>query len=429
MLHEAFRRGWPEVSSAMPTRVKREVERFLTCGDVRAGFVEVTCESCAESRLVAFSCKGRGWCPSCTTRRALDTGVHLEALLPRVAHRQWTLSLPFAVRFQVVKKPKLLKRLEVRLVKAVWRWQRREARRHGARGELTGGAICFWQWFGSSLQLTPHLHLVVAEAQWEEDGTVVPVAAPSDEDVARILARVLSQTKKDWASLEEAWPEDDFEALQARAIQEPLGLAEPPQRRHHPRRVAVRMGFSLHADTAVHGHDRQGLERLCRYGARGAVAESRLRRLEDGRYEYTPKKGTAFTVTAAALVRRLVALLPPQRLHLTSFHGGYAPNARLRPLITQPLAPSQPTPMASAAPPKEVPAPAKPKRPRLDWAQLHQRTFGNDVLRCPCGGRRTIRRLHSTRKQAEVRLTELRVCLPSRVLPPATAPPQLSLSM
>jgi hypothetical protein len=29
----------------------------------------------------------------------------------------------------------------------------------------------------------------VAEALWEEDGTVVPVAPPSDEDVARILAR------------------------------------------------------------------------------------------------------------------------------------------------------------------------------------------------------------------------------------------------
>jgi hypothetical protein len=160
VLHEAFRRGWPEVSSSMPTRVKREGERFLTCGDVRAGFVEVACESCSESRLVAFSCKGRGWCPSCTTRRALDTGVRLESLLPRVAHRQWTLSLPFSVRFQVVKKPTLLKRLEVRLVKAVWRWQRREARRHGATGALTGGAICFWQWFGSSLQLTPHRHLV-----------------------------------------------------------------------------------------------------------------------------------------------------------------------------------------------------------------------------------------------------------------------------
>jgi len=165
-------------------------------------------------------------------------------------------------------------------------------------------------------------------------------------------------------------------------------VAEPPQRRHHPRRAAVRDGFSLHADTAVHGHDRQGLERLCRSGARGAVAESRLRRLDDGRYAYSPKKGTTFTVTASALVRRLLALLPPERLHLTSFHGGYAPNARLRPLITQPLASSQPAPRPSATPATMVSAPAKPTRPRLDWALLHQRTFGTDVLRCPCGGRR-----------------------------------------
>ena len=77
---------------------------------------------------------------------------------------------------------------------------------------------------------------------------------------------------------------------------------------------------------------------------------------------------------------------------------------------------------------KVAPAP-KPKRPRLDWATLHQRTFGTDVLRCPCGGRRTIRSLHSTRKQAEARLTQLGVPLPSRVLPPATAPPQLLLAM
>ena len=141
VLHKAFRRGWPEVSGAMPTRVKLEVERYLTCGDLRFGFVEVTCETCAESRVVALSCKGRGWCPSCTTRRALDTGA-LESM--RVAHRQWTLS--FKVRFNIVKQPRLLKRLEVRLVKAVWRWQRGEARRHGAFGRATGGGVCFWRW-------------------------------------------------------------------------------------------------------------------------------------------------------------------------------------------------------------------------------------------------------------------------------------------
>ncbi len=161
----------------------------------------------------------RGWCPSCTTRSALETAAHLESVLPLVAHRQWTLSLPMSVRFLVVKKPKLLKRLEVRLVRAV----------------------------------------------------------------------------------------------------------------------------------------------------------------------------------------------------------------RLLPLVTQP--PPQPPPAPTPSPPRaKVPAP-KPKRPRLDWAQLHQKTFGNDVLLCPCGGRRSIRAVHSTRKQPEARLTELGVALPSRVLPPATAPPQLLLAM
>jgi len=154
------------------------------------------------------------------------------------------------------------------------------------------------------------------------------------------------------------------------------------------------------------------------------VAESRLKSLADGRYEYSPKKGTAFTLTAVALVRRLVALLPPARRHLTSFHGAYAPNARLRPLVTLP----PPQPPAPIAPRSSAPTP-KPKRPRLDWASLHQRTFGTDVLQCPCGGRRSISSIHSTRKQAEARLTELGVALPSRVLPPATAPPQLLLAM
>jgi hypothetical protein len=169
-LHEAFRRGWPSVSSLLPKRIQAEATRFLTCGDVRFGFVEVACASCDDARLVAFSCKGRGWCPSCTTRRALDTGAHLEAVLPRVAHRQWTLSLPMALRFHVVKQPALLKRLEVRLVRAVWRLQRATARRLGHEGTLTGGAVCFWQYFGSSLQLTPHLHLLVPEALWRVDG-------------------------------------------------------------------------------------------------------------------------------------------------------------------------------------------------------------------------------------------------------------------
>ena len=89
------------------------------------------------------------------------------------------------------------------------------------------------------------------------------------------------------------------------------------------------------------------------YGARGAIAEARLLALADGRFQYSPKKGVTFSMTAEHLVRRLVALVPPPRRHLTSFHGVYAPNSRLRSTVTQALAVPEPPPTPAAAkPPK-----------------------------------------------------------------------------
>ncbi|MBE2254202.1 MAG: transposase, partial [Myxococcus sp.] len=231
---------------------------------------------------MAFCCKGRGWCPSCTNRRAVETGVRLAALLPHVRHRQWTLSLPFSLRFVVVKRPALLKRLERRLVRAIWRWQRQVARRLGVPGPLRGGAVVFTQWFGSSLQLTPHLHALFPEALWTKDGQVVTLPAPDDAEVESILGRVLRGARKDFADAHAPWPEDEYEALQRESLQRPLGLALPPSPRR--RRVAVGMGFSLHADTAVHGHDRQGLERLVHLGLGGVRAPARAReRTPEGR--------------------------------------------------------------------------------------------------------------------------------------------------
>ena len=88
-LHEAVRRGWPSVESRVPKRVREEVRRYLECGQLRYGFVQLTCAGCRELSLLAFSCKGRGFCPSCTTRRAVETALRLEAQLPEVAHRHY----------------------------------------------------------------------------------------------------------------------------------------------------------------------------------------------------------------------------------------------------------------------------------------------------------------------------------------------------
>jgi hypothetical protein len=52
--------------------------------------------------LVALSCKGRGFCPSCGGRRMTERAAHLvDHVLPRAPVRQWVLSLPFELRYRV----------------------------------------------------------------------------------------------------------------------------------------------------------------------------------------------------------------------------------------------------------------------------------------------------------------------------------------
>ena len=49
--------------------VKDVVERYLDCGNPRCGFARIRCPSCREERLVMFSCRTRGFCPSCHAKR------------------------------------------------------------------------------------------------------------------------------------------------------------------------------------------------------------------------------------------------------------------------------------------------------------------------------------------------------------------------
>jgi hypothetical protein len=76
---------------------RKELEAFLDCGLLCRGFARLRCGDCNESRLVAFSCKGRGFCPSCMGRRMCATAANLvEHVLPEVALRQWVPTFPFA---------------------------------------------------------------------------------------------------------------------------------------------------------------------------------------------------------------------------------------------------------------------------------------------------------------------------------------------
>jgi len=45
--------------------IKDVVEKYLDCGNPMCGFARIRCPDCGEERLLMFSCKTRGFCPSC----------------------------------------------------------------------------------------------------------------------------------------------------------------------------------------------------------------------------------------------------------------------------------------------------------------------------------------------------------------------------
>src|SRR3989442_15131919 len=86
-------------------------------------------DSCGHDRLVPFSCRRRGWCPSCGGRRMAETAAHLvDYVFPIVPVRQWVLSIPFALRYRLAYDSRLLSNTLNVFIRVVFAELRRRAR-------------------------------------------------------------------------------------------------------------------------------------------------------------------------------------------------------------------------------------------------------------------------------------------------------------
>jgi hypothetical protein len=243
-----------EVGRGLPRHVERDFTRYLECGVLAHGFARVRCESCKDELLVAFSCKGRGVCPSCNAKRAHVTAAHLvERVLPHVPYRQWKLSFPHRVRWVLLKDVGLLSDVLTVFLRTVFALQRRRARRQGIR-RAQAGAVSFIQFFGSALQVTPHVHSLVPDGifmPWEGGMRFEALPPPTQGEVEKLLRvvrhRVLRLVEKR-GTLPAQGPEDAQQVYQAHSLQQRLRWTEldvrpPPSKQP---RCAFMEGFSLH---------------------------------------------------------------------------------------------------------------------------------------------------------------------------------------
>jgi hypothetical protein len=73
----------------VPGYVEDELRGYLECGILCFGFARAVCMTCRTGFVVAFSCKGRGVCPSCNGRHLAQTAAHLadHVIPPPRKHR------------------------------------------------------------------------------------------------------------------------------------------------------------------------------------------------------------------------------------------------------------------------------------------------------------------------------------------------------
>ncbi|HEX7838091.1 MAG TPA: transposase, partial [Kofleriaceae bacterium] len=181
---------------------------------------------------------------------------------------------------------------------------------------------------------------------------------------------------------------------------------------------------SLHAGVVIADHDREALERLCRYGTRPAFAHDQLAWTAAGQIAYRLKRPwpdgrTELVLPPVAFLRRLCGIVPPPRRHLVRYAGVFGPaskrRAQLRALV----------PARGGEPPPVAPTPSGSTRAgRVPWAELLRRVFATDVLSCPCGGRRSVVAVVVDSARARAVFVALGLPCTPATFAPARDPPQ-----
>ena len=340
LLYQVLAREWESWSverqadtsrSPLPAYVTDEVEAYLRCGILDHGFVILSCNGCSGQLPVAFSCKRRGICPSCCAKRASEISTHLiDNVLPKVAYRQWVTTFPYELRYWLAASRELTSRIHQRVTAMIQLYYTDKAEERGIKAPLAGG-VTFVQRFGSALNINVHFHTVALEGVYSlASGKAVfyQLPGPSDEEVADIVAAVAHMVIQDLRKqgylaalgtgdealalppLDPVFADSeqlaaataasttmrvafgDRQGLRVRRIGPSFGYEDDVAAARGKRCSSVN-GFSIHANRYIGAKDRDALEKLLAYGARGPFSNQRLSLLDadqpSGELVYTLK--------------------------------------------------------------------------------------------------------------------------------------------
>lgn len=455
-LYAAAEQGF---ESPLPAFVRHELEGYVACGLLARGFAVFECPDCPERKVVAFSCGGRGFCPSCLGRRMASGAANLvDHVIPDVPLRQFVLTLPHELRARLAYDRELLGGVGRIFVDTVLSWYRR---RLAVQGVTDGqsGAVTAVQRVQADLRLNPHFHSALLDGVFaaSDDGTLDfhPLPSLSSSEVADLLQviririvgwlarRGVIEDRVQLGVVDDPFAErEPALAALARASVSGLAPAGPERRKRPPIALCgqpgvevvaplsvTELGFSLHAATVVGAGDVAGREALCKYMLRPPIAQERLQLLDDGLVRIALRRpfrdGTvAIDIDPLSLLCRLCASVPPPKMHSLRFAGVLASAHKWRPRVVPPRPDEDEHEADGAHTHRKSERPATHRCHYWSWARLLKRSLGIDVETCDkCGARMKLRALILRAASIERFLRHIGEPTESPPLSPARGPP------
>ena len=184
---------------SLPNYVIKEFEAFLECGIPAYGCLRLACKSCLKEQIVAFSCKKRGFCPSCCAKRQGEAATHLvDHVLPMAPYRQFVVTFPIPMRYWLHSNKVLFTKVYRIIIKEIHDYYKTKALTVGIK-DPKPGAISFTQLAGSALNLNPHLHILFCDGVFAVSGETFRfrnLEAITDKEVEQILVEISAKVVK-----------------------------------------------------------------------------------------------------------------------------------------------------------------------------------------------------------------------------------------